>query len=436
MNAHDMTNSGAFGLSGLLLADNHRSDAFSSLFDIRTYTWNYRNEMTGFSEKNASGTVIASGTYTYDSLDRRIGVDETSGGTTTQTWIVYNGTSNTPYAQFNGSGTLLERYLAGPSYVPGVTGMVARTSASGVTDWYVTGKLGSVRDIVNTSGSVIDHISYGAFGSIRAETNPSAGSQYKFDGMVYDIILSKYYDNARYYDQALGRFIIEDPSSFHGLDTNLYRFIDNSTLNGIDPLGLSDSMSGGSNTSIIDSNITSYLTSTYKVTKDQAYQQETGDLSRIAYMIKQNENQSIMKWTDDFGKSLFTAPFWQAGGAGFFGSNIEWINKMIDLFKKGKMAREILEKRMRAYFDEQKISYVTYSLKDKYSKMEGSMMILYNAKMNKYLIYYAGTSVSNEKDQFTGAVIEKPISITKTWVGDVGYDPKSGEPVFSPPIEQ
>jgi hypothetical protein len=172
MNAHNTMHSGAFGFSGLLLAQNHHTDDFSTLYDVRTYTWNYRNEMTGFSEKNSSGTVIASGTYTYDSLDRRIGVDETSGGTTTQNWIVYNGNSNTPYAQFNGSGTLLERYLAGPSYVPGVIGMIARTNASGVTDWYLTGKLGSVRDIVNTSGTVIDHISYGAFGSIRAETNP------------------------------------------------------------------------------------------------------------------------------------------------------------------------------------------------------------------------------------------------------------------------
>ena len=227
MNADDITNSGAFGLSGLLLAHNHRSDAFSSWFDIRTYAWNYRNEMTGFSEKNSSGTVIASGTYTYDSLDRRIGVNETSGGTTTQTWIVYNGNSNTPYAEFNGSGTLLERYLAGPSYVPGVTGMVARTSASGVTDWYLTGKLGSIRDIVNTSGTVIDHISYGAFGSIRAETNPSSGSQFKFDGMQYDTITGLYNDWHREYSSSTGRFITIDPTGFLSNSLNLYIFGDN-----------------------------------------------------------------------------------------------------------------------------------------------------------------------------------------------------------------
>ena len=205
--------------------------------DVWTYTWNYRNEMTGFSEKNSSGTVIASGTYTYDSLDRRIGVDETSGGMTTQTWIVYNGNSNTPYAQFNGSGTLLERYLAGATYVPGVTGMVARTNASGVTDWYLSGNLGSVRDIVNTSGTVIDHISYGAFGSIRAETNPSSGSQFKFDGMQHDTITGMYNDWHRGYSASTGRFVSLDPIAFHSYDTNLYLFVENGPINNLDPTG-------------------------------------------------------------------------------------------------------------------------------------------------------------------------------------------------------
>jgi RHS repeat-associated protein len=240
MNAHNMMHSGAFGLSEMLLTQNHRTDDFSTLYDVWTYTWNDRNEMTGFSEKNSSGTVIASETYTYDSLYRRIGVDETSGGTTPQTWIVYNGDSNTPYVQFNGSGTLLERYLAGPSYVPGVTGPAERTNASGVTDWYLTGKLGSAPDIVDTSGTVIDHISYGAFGSIRAETNPSSGSQFKFVGMQYDTITGLYNDWHRGYSSSVGRFISIDPTSFKSGIQNLYEYASNNTLNIIDQSGFQD----------------------------------------------------------------------------------------------------------------------------------------------------------------------------------------------------
>ncbi len=239
MNAHDVSNSVAFGLSGLLLAQNHLTNVFSKLYDVWAYTWNDRNETTGFSEKSASAT------YKYDSLDRRIGVDETSGGTTTQTWIVYNGNSNTPYAMFNGSGTLLERYLAGPSYVPGVTGMIARTNASGVTDWYLTGKLGSVRDIVNTSGTVIDHISYGAFGSIRAETNPSSGSQFKFDGMQYDTITGLYNDWHRGYSSTIGIFLSLDPTEYQAGDSNLYRFVFNDVMNLLDINGFQAGGGGG-----------------------------------------------------------------------------------------------------------------------------------------------------------------------------------------------
>ena len=61
------------------------------------------------------GTVVA--TYTYNALNQRIGVKDSG----TQTWTVYDGTSAdaNPYADFNGSGSLTERYLFGPGVVNG-----------------------------------------------------------------------------------------------------------------------------------------------------------------------------------------------------------------------------------------------------------------------------------------------------------------------------
>jgi len=69
-----------------------------------TYTYDYRNRLT---EVTQGGTTVA--TYVYDALNRRIGIDDSS----SQTWTVYDGTN--PYADFNGSGTLQERYQYGPS---------------------------------------------------------------------------------------------------------------------------------------------------------------------------------------------------------------------------------------------------------------------------------------------------------------------------------
>jgi len=130
------------------------------------------------------GTIVA--TYTYDALGRRIGMDDSG----TQTWTVYDGTGAdaNPYADFNGSGSLTVRYLIGQSVINGAiaTGILARTSAGGTTAWYLTDKLGSVRDIVDTSGNELDHIVYDSFGNIVTEANASDGDRFKFAGMEYD----------------------------------------------------------------------------------------------------------------------------------------------------------------------------------------------------------------------------------------------------------
>ena len=48
------------------------------------------------------------------------------------------------------------------------------------------------------------------------------------------------YDHARWYNPQLGTFITQDPTAFAGADSNLYRYVDNSPMNGIDPTGLAE----------------------------------------------------------------------------------------------------------------------------------------------------------------------------------------------------
>ena len=131
-------------------------------------------------------------------MNQRIGVKDNG----TQTWTVFDGTSAdaNPYADFNGSGTLLTRYMS----TQAVDEILARTSASGVTAWYLTDRLGSVRDIVNTSGTVIDHVVYDSYGNILSETSPSNGDRFKFTGMEWDAAIGQYYDHARSSRRPLG----------------------------------------------------------------------------------------------------------------------------------------------------------------------------------------------------------------------------------------
>jgi RHS repeat-associated protein len=194
------------------------------------YTYDYRNRLTEV-QQVSGGVTTTLAQYTYDALDRRIGVVE--GGTAT--WTVYDGTM--PILDFDGSGTLVARYLDGPS-AAGVDGVLARVTASGGVAWYLTDQEGTVGDIIDNSGAVTDHIDYGSFGNVLDESDPSAGDRFKYAGMQSDAAIGLYYDNARWYDPTSGRFVSQDPSGFSAGDADLYRYVGNDPTNAIDPSGL------------------------------------------------------------------------------------------------------------------------------------------------------------------------------------------------------
>jgi len=223
-------------------AGNMTSATNTSTEVTTTYTYDYRNRLT---EVTTGGTVMA--TYTYNALNQRIGFKDSG----TQTWTVYDGASAdaNPYADFNGSGGLTARYLFGATVVNGVvtTGIVARTSSGGTTAWYLTDNLGSVRDIVSTSGTELDHIVYDSFGNIVTETDASNGDRFKFAGMQYDATTGQYYDHARWYGPATGRFLASDPTGFAAGDSNLYRYVGNSSTNTTDASGRNDATAIGMN---------------------------------------------------------------------------------------------------------------------------------------------------------------------------------------------
>jgi RHS repeat-associated protein len=122
---------------------------------------------------------------------------------------------------------LAERYLSGPGVVNGavVDELLARTSSGGSTAWYLTDKLGSVRDIVSSSGGELDHIVYDSFGNIVTQTDAANGDRFAFAGMEYDSVTGRYYDRARDYDPLTGRFTTQDPAGFAGGSMNVYTYV-------------------------------------------------------------------------------------------------------------------------------------------------------------------------------------------------------------------
>jgi RHS repeat-associated protein len=115
--------------------------------------------------------------------------------------------------------------------------VLAQEDGNGVTSWHLTDHLGTVRDLVDAGGAVVNHLSYDSFGQVVSKTIGAIDSRYQFTGREFDAETGLYFYRARYYDAAVGRFISEDPIGFKSGDSNLYRYVGNSPLNGTDPSG-------------------------------------------------------------------------------------------------------------------------------------------------------------------------------------------------------
>jgi RHS repeat-associated protein len=97
--------------------------------------------------------------------------------------------------------------------------------------------LGSMRQIVDAGGNVLNRYRYTAFGKTK-QVQEAIGNTYTYTGREWDADAGLYYYRARWYDPDVGRFMSEDAIGFRGGGVNLVRYVANNPVNKIDPLGL------------------------------------------------------------------------------------------------------------------------------------------------------------------------------------------------------
>ncbi len=203
--------------------------------EYSTYEFDHRNRMVASTTFSSGGIILSESSYTYDVFDRMIArtVDADGAGSEAPetTYTVYDGEN--AWADFDEAGSVIARYLFGE----GMDSNIARWRPGEGTAWYLTDHLGSVRDIIDAVGSVINHIEYDSFGNILLETNPNFGDRFKFTGREWRPELGFYYYRARFYDPISGKFVSQDPIGFLGQDSNLQRYVANNTLIFTDPTG-------------------------------------------------------------------------------------------------------------------------------------------------------------------------------------------------------
>jgi len=97
--------------------------------------------------------------------------------------------------------------------------------------------LGSVRDIVDAGGKVLNHIEYSAFGKVTKRTGKSS-SVFGYTGKMFDDATGLQWNINRWYDPNVGRWVSEDPVGFRGRDRNFYRYTHNCSISVVDVYGL------------------------------------------------------------------------------------------------------------------------------------------------------------------------------------------------------
>ena len=92
--------------------------------------------------------------------------------------------------------------------------------------------------VLDSTGALVRHVEYTAFGRHANGTAPIADFLFGFTGRPFDDDAALYDYRARWYDPEVGRFASEDPLGFAAGDANLYRYAGNSPVMHVDPSGL------------------------------------------------------------------------------------------------------------------------------------------------------------------------------------------------------
>ncbi|MBU2840925.1 RHS repeat-associated core domain-containing protein [Acidithiobacillus thiooxidans] len=187
---------------------------------IRTYTWDAENRLVGigYVDHPEKKTV-----FQYDGLNRRAVMVETHGSASTTSTFLWDGTN-----------LLMEQTEKETKwYYP--QGEIHGEEKL----FYVSDRLGSVRETVNQDHLITARMSYTAYGENQTTLTPFIGKapDYRYAGLFFHEQSGFYLAVFRAYDPRAGRLISRDPIGEDG-GINLYEYVESNPTNYVDPIGL------------------------------------------------------------------------------------------------------------------------------------------------------------------------------------------------------
>jgi RHS repeat-associated protein len=135
------------------------------------------------------------------------------------------------------SGSTIKTYIYADSQIL----MQNSSSFAAPRCFYLSDRLGSVRETVDTTGAVKAYLTYNPFGETLENSGPFLMvTSFRFAGQYYDTETGQYYLRARQYDPYIGRFTtrdlidgkFEEPMTLHK-----YLYCGNDPINKVDLMG-------------------------------------------------------------------------------------------------------------------------------------------------------------------------------------------------------
>jgi RHS repeat-associated protein len=192
------------------------------------------------------GTLQARVEYSYDAFGNRLKRVQKNGSLaiTSDERSAYDGwdtAKDAPrgsenfdaYADLSSANAVTMRRVYGADFDEAV----ARVASAGTAAWYLTDRQGSVRRVLDNSGTITGSRDFSAFGAITVSSGTGL-DRYAYTAREWDSTLNLQYTRARMYDPVVGRFLREDPLGLSAGDENLFRYVGNAHTLGSDPSGL------------------------------------------------------------------------------------------------------------------------------------------------------------------------------------------------------
>ena len=202
---------------------------------VTEYVWDYRNRLTSVIERTSlTGDVVARVDHRYNVFNQWISksVDGDGAGIAVTTDYFYAG--DQIVLELGDDDSVTHRYFWGPGQDQL---LVDEDVISAENRWALVDHQNTVRDWVDDSGNVTNHITYDAFGNVTEVSNSEFESLIGFTGRPLEKASGLQNNLHRWYESTTGRWVSEDPISFFGGDANLYRYVGNDPVGQIDPSG-------------------------------------------------------------------------------------------------------------------------------------------------------------------------------------------------------